>query len=96
MVRDAFVGLLDVGEHLAVELGLEVGGGGHRGGGVGVLGFEVGEQLGGGFVAHPAEVVVEGDAVQGGGRGFAAGYGRLNGRDRCGGCGHLWWWLLWA
>ena len=44
-VGDGFVGLLDVGEHLGVELGLEVCGGRHEGGGVGVLGVEVGEEL---------------------------------------------------
>lgn len=81
-VGDGLVGLLDVGEHLGVELRLEVGGGSHDGSGVGVLGLEVGEDFWGFFVAHPAEVVLEGDAVQRGGCRFAAGYGRLNG---CGG-----------
>ena len=76
-VGDGLVGLLDVGEHLGVELGLEVGGGRHEGGGVGVLGFEVGDDFGRVLVAHPAVVVVEGDAVERGGRGVAAGDGRL-------------------
>ena len=78
-VGDGLVGLLDVGEHLGVELALQVGGGGHDGCGVGVLGVEVGEDLGGVLVAHPAVVVLEGDAVEGGGGGFAAGDGRLDG-----------------
>ena len=87
-VGDGLVGLLDVGEHLGVERGLEVGGGGHDCGGVGVLGFEVGDDFGRVLVAHPAVVVVEGDAVERGGRGVAAGDGRLGGRlgglRRCG------------
>ena len=92
-VGDALVGLLDVGEHLVVQLGLQLGGGSHDGGGVGVLGFEVGEQLGRALVAHPAEVVVQGDAMQRCGRGIAAGDRRLSGRIRCdGGAGvrHCW------
>ena len=38
--------LLDVRKHLGVQRGLELGGGRHGRGGVGVFGFEMGEQLG--------------------------------------------------
>ena len=83
-VGNALVGLLNVGEHLVVERGLELGGGRHDGGGIGVLCFEVGEQFGRVLVAHPAEVVVQGDAVQRGRGGIAAGAGRLSGWVGCG------------
>jgi hypothetical protein len=53
-----------------------------NGGGVGVLGVEIGDDFGRVLVAHPAVVVVEGDAVEGGGGGIAAGYGRLGGQGR--------------
>ena len=96
-VGDGLVGLLDVGEHLGVELGLEVGGGGHHRGGVGVFGFEIGDDFGRVLVAHPAVVVLEGDAVQRGGGGVAAGYGRLGGEAGCDSSerlGHSWVGLL--
>ena len=83
-VGNALVGLLNVGDHLVVQLGLQLGGGCHDGGGVGVLGFQVGEQLGRALVAHPAEVVVQSDTMQRCGRGIAAGDRRLSGRIRCG------------
>ena len=56
-VRDGLVGFLDVRKHLGVEGRLELVGRCHGGGGVGVFGGEVGEQLGGGFVAHPGVIV---------------------------------------
>ena len=94
-VGNGLVGLLDMGEHLGVELALQVGGGRHAGGGVGVLGFKIGDDLGRVLVAHPAVVVVERDAVEGGRRGVAAGDGRLDGGVGGGRlAGHYGVWLL--
>ncbi len=42
-VGHGFVRLLDVGEHLGVEPGLQPGSGGHECGGVGILGMKIGE-----------------------------------------------------
>ena len=60
------VGLLDVAEHLLVELVAQVGEGRHDGVGVGVFGIEVGGDVGVFLVAQPGVVVGEGDAVEGG------------------------------
>ncbi len=65
-VGDGDVGLLDVAEHLVVELVAQAG---ERRGdsvGVSVFGFEVLEDFGALFFAKPGVVVVEGDAVQDG------------------------------
>ena len=65
-VGGGLVGLLDVAEHLVVELvaqGGEVGGDGF---GVGVFGVEVGGDFGVFLVAEPGVVVGEGDAVEDG------------------------------
>ena len=65
-VGDGDVGLLDVAEHLVVELVAEAGERGHDGFGVGVFGFKVGGDFGILLVAEPGVVVGEGDAVQDG------------------------------
>src|ERR1017187_6280634 len=58
------VGLLYVREHLLVELVAQAGEGGHFGLGVGVLGLEVGSNVGILLVAQPGVVVGECDPVQ--------------------------------
>ncbi len=77
-VGGGLVGLLDVAEHLVIELvaeGSEVGG---EGFGVLIFGFEVGGDVGMVFVAQPGVVVGEGDAVEDGFLMFFAG-GRRGG-----------------
>src|ERR1700757_1237136 len=88
-VGDAEIGLKDAAEHFLVEMGLERFGGFQIGVGVGVLGFEVGEDAGIFFVAEPGIVVdaavgvedmldgfTEGErGLESGGAGFGGGGG---------------------
>ena len=62
-VRDVCVGLLDAREEFLVELVLQRFRRLHHRGGVGVLGFEVGDDFRVLLVAHPEVVVRERDAV---------------------------------
>ena len=81
-VGDGDVSLLDVGEHLLVELFAQAGERRHYGIGVGVFGFEIGGDVGVLFVAEPGVVVDEGDAVE-------EGFGVVFAGDR-----GIWDWIL--
>jgi len=87
-VGDGFVGLLDMREHLGVELGLQLLCWLHQGRGVGVFGFEIFEEFGRGLIAHPGVVVGQRVAVDVGGRGDAAGGGWLNSGNGSAVCGN--------
>jgi len=58
-VGNRLIGLLDVREHLGVELRLELLGGSHDREGVSILRLQVGDHLGRGFVPHPAVVILK-------------------------------------
>ena len=99
-VGDAEIGLQDAAEHFLVEAGLEGFGGLEEGVGVGVFGFEIGEDAGILFVAEPGVVVdaavgvddvldgfAEGErGLESGGTGIGGG-GRLGGEVGRGGVG---------
>ena len=76
---DGDVGLLDVAEHLPVEVVAQAGQRGHPGFGVGVFGLQVGGDLGVLLVAQPGVVVAEGHAVQSGLSVLLAGNGGWQG-----------------
>ena len=75
-VGGGLVGLLDVAEHLVVELVAEGGEVGGDGLGVGIFSLEVGGDFGALLVAEPGVVVGEGDAVEDGFFVIFAGDGR--------------------
>ena len=86
-VGDGDVGLLDVAEHLVVELVAQAGERRGDGVGVSVFGFEVLEDFGALFFAEPGVVVAEGDAVQDGLFWLNTGdrgAGNWRGRNGCG------------